>query len=334
MTRSKEKKPMTTVLERTEPLAPPEADDTVPAIMADIQPPSAMETLFERAVCLTLSLKRPGNHRRLSTALVEVDADKELISARKTLLHSEHLTNIVRLDGEVRRFLYSRGLPSMFRDGIYLVPVPLVEEAEVRLAQFKVQRRELAEAFADAYPMLIEQAQGRLRKAYNPADYPPVEEVRQAFTMEWQYVEFSVPGSLNIVSRELFCAAREKAERQWTEALDEVRILLRTNLSDMVSHLVERLTPGADGKMKVFKRSVVGNMTEFLQLFDARNLSDDRALASVVEQARRLLTDVEPEEIRASKRTRQSLRDGFTELKATLDGLVTERPMRAFHFDE
>ena len=65
MTRSNEKKPMTTVLERTEPLAPPEADDAVPAIMANVQAPSAMETLFERAVCLTRRAgKRQAGARR------------------------------------------------------------------------------------------------------------------------------------------------------------------------------------------------------------------------------------------------------------------------------
>lgn len=65
------------------PLLPPHAPEPTPEVL-----------LSERALCLALSLSKPGNHRKLSASLVEVDADKELISAQKKLLSSEHLKTI------------------------------------------------------------------------------------------------------------------------------------------------------------------------------------------------------------------------------------------------
>ena len=78
--------------ELTEPAPLPETSKVVD------EPPSAMETLFRRAVCLTLTLGKPGNHRKFSTALLEVDADRELLSLSKTLLKSEPLAKITTLD--------------------------------------------------------------------------------------------------------------------------------------------------------------------------------------------------------------------------------------------
>src|SRR5205085_1193049 len=116
--------------------------------------PTPESLLSERSICLALSLRKPGNHRKLSASLVEVDADKDLISAQKTLLSSEHLKTIDHYDGEIRRFMYNTCLPSLFKDGIYLVPIALIEEVEAKLTAFDDKRKQLVAAFLDAYPDL------------------------------------------------------------------------------------------------------------------------------------------------------------------------------------
>lgn len=304
------------------PLLPPHAPEPTPEVL-----------LSERALCLALSLSKPGNHRKLSASLVEVDADKELISAQKKLLSSEHLKTIEHYDGEIRRFLYNTCLPSLFKEGIYLVPIVLIEEVDAKLTAFDAKRRQLVSAFLEVYPALIEDAKTHLRAAFNEKDYPPVERVERAFRMDWRFVAFSVPGTLQTVSQELFRKEQEKAANAWTETLEEVRTLLRTHLAELVQHMVERLSgTGKDGKPKVFKNTLVTNMTAFLNAFDARNLTDDKELADIVTQAKELLNGVDAQTLRTSQALRTSLRDGFCTLQGTLDTLVISRPSRAFSF--
>jgi hypothetical protein len=289
----------------------------------------------EKAVCLALSLRKPGNSRKLSASLVEVDADKELISAQKTLLSSEHLKTIEHYDGEIRRYLYSHCLPSLFKDGVYLVPLALIEEVEQKLNAFADNRQKLVAAFLEVYPALIEDAKTRLRAAFNPNDYPPAERLEKLFRMEWRYVAFSVPGTLRTVSKELFKKEQEKAANAWAETLEEVRTLLRTHMAELVGHMVDRLSGTDDkGKPKVFKNTLVSNMTEFLNSFDARNLTDDAELAQIVGKARQLLSGVDAQTLRTSQALRSSLRDGFCALQGSLDTLITVRPSRAFSFTE
>ncbi len=296
---------------------------------ADSAPPG----LFEKAVCLVLSLSKLGNRRTLSTALVEVDADKELISVKKTLLSSSELKAIEHFDAEIRRFLVSRCLPSLFAAGTYLVPIPLVEEVDARLVGLSETRDRLVNDFAAVYPALVAEARGRLRSAFSYQDYPCPEDLTSSFRMQWRYVAFSVPGRLEGISAHLFHKEQEKAARLWQEALEEVRTLLRSHLADMVHHLVERLgSNGPDGKPKIFKSSLVTNLTTFLETFDARNLSDDTELAEVVGRARSLLGGVDAQGIRSSQELRSSLCTGFAGLQTTLDSLVVTKPVRAFNF--
>ena len=95
-----------------------------------------MRTDSREAVCLVLSLRKIGNRKKLPSSLVEVDADMDLISAQKTLLSSEQLKAISHYDGEIRRYLYCRCLPSLFMSGVYLVPIALIEEVEAKLSSF------------------------------------------------------------------------------------------------------------------------------------------------------------------------------------------------------
>ena len=305
---------------------------------ASISPPAIPATatpdLFEKAICLAVSLRKPGNRRKLSASLVDVDADKDLISAQKILLSCEHLKTIDHYDGEIRRYLYTRCLPSLFKEGVYLVPIGMVEEVEAKLNAFADKRKQLVGAFVTAYPSLIEEAQKRLRAAFNPQDYPSSERMEANFRMEWRYIAFSVPGTLKTVSHEMFRKEQEKAQQQWAEALEEVRALLRTHLSELVQHLVDRLSGNDKGaKPKVFKNTLVTNMTEFLETFEARNLTDDMELASVVKRAKELLSGVDAQTLRTSTALRASLHEGFSDLKGTLDTLVVSKPTRAISFE-
>lgn len=203
------------------------------------------EDLVRKTVFVKLRLELPGNRRKVSSAQVEVDADKASIHVSKVLLDSRELEAVRHLDGEIRRYLYSVCLP--FEPGIHLLPIGLIENVDSKLHDFQATRRELAEAFLAAYPRLCEEAALRLRTLFNPLDYPPLEEVRSQFSASWQYVSYGVPDQLRGVSERMFQEEREKAAERMTEAYTEVRQVLREAMIELVAHLRDRLTDQPDG---------------------------------------------------------------------------------------
>jgi hypothetical protein len=301
---------------------------TAPAVL-DLQSPG--EDLARKTVFVKLRLGLPGNSRKVSSAQVEVDADKRLVKVSKTLLDSLELEAVRRLDGEIRRYLYGVCLP--FEPGIHLLPIPLIEIADEKLRKFVAQRQELVEVFLTAYPRLCAEAASRLRTLYNPLDYPPVEEVRSEFSASWQYVSYGVPEQLREVSDRMFQDERDKAAQRMSEAYTEVRQVLREAMVELVAHLRDRLTDQPDGTPQRLRESTVQKLREFLDTFDFRNVTNDEELKEQVERARALLAGTTTDAIRNTADLRLRVRTGMGEIVGQLETMVSDRVGRKFRFE-
>jgi len=242
------------------------------AMILDFDTPG--EDLARKTVFVKLHLGLLGNTRKVSSAQVEVDADKNSIHISKSLLDSPELEAIRRLDGEIRRYLHNVCLP--FEPGIHLLPIGLIEAADEELSTFRANRERLVEEFLGAYPRLCEEGAGRLRALYNPLDYPPLEAVRSQFSCYWQYVSYGVPHQLREVSERMFQNEREKAAERMAEAYTEVRQVLRQAMVELVAHLRDRLTDQPDGTPQRLRESTVQKLRKFLDTFDFRNVTDDQ----------------------------------------------------------
>jgi hypothetical protein len=288
--------------------------------------------LAKKTVCIKVRLSTMGNTRKVSTAQIEADADKDLLRVSKQLVDSAELKAITRFDGEIRRFLYNICLP--FEIGIHLLPITALETVEHRLRQFAEDRKQLVQAFLSAYPSLCQDAATRLRGLYDPTDYPPVEEVTREFGFSWQYVSFGVPDQLKGISREVWDQEREKAAQRMAEASTEIQIVLRESMSKLVQHMADRLKEGPDGKPLRFKETTVSNLIEFLANFEFRNVTDDNELQALVAQARELLQGVTADDLRTTGDLRSKVQQGITGIVAQLDTLLTRTGGRKFRFDE
>jgi len=296
---------------------------------------SSGSSMMDRAICLSVRLRRFGNSRKLSSEAVQVDADKRLIGVRKRLLEGDELRAITRMDSSILGYVYSRSLPSVFRDGIYLVPIELVQEMDEKLSEMAREREALVEAFCAVYPALIEDAASRLRSVFDPRDYPSVEAIRETFGFEWLYVDLGVPTGLKSVSRSLWAKESEKQKKLWDEAMSEVRQVLRAQMAGLVEHMTDRLSgKNEDGKPRIFRDSLVRNLEDFLATFDARNITDDADLKALVERARQVMQGVDPALLREAPDVRQVVAQGFERIQQAMDGMMVERPSRAIRFED
>lgn len=288
--------------------------------------------LARKTVCIKVRLSTMGNTRKVSTSQIEADADKDLLRVSKHLVDSAELKAIGRFDGEIRRFLYNICLP--FEVGIHLLPIAALQTVEGQLRQFAEDRKQLVTAFIVAYPSLCQDAAKRLRGLYNPADYPPVEDIAREFGFSWQYVSFGVPDQLKSISREVWEEEREKAAQRMAEASAEIQVVLRESMAKLVQHMADRLKEGPDGKPLRFKESTVSNLVEFLTNFEFRNVTDDKELQALATQARQILQGVSADDLRTTGDLRVKVQQGMADIATQLDTMLTRTGSRRFRFDE
>lgn len=305
--------------------------------------------LFSKAVCLLVERRCLGVTRKVGgvnivpTVTDEVPSDsdearakvklnQDWCGANKRILDSKNLKDIRTCLNDVTAQLRKRCTPSvMFQGGVYLMPMALLDEVDDYLVTKRRELDRLVAKFASFYEDDKSKARENLQELFNARDYPPVEEVVKLFGLSWQYIVVDTPRRLEEVRADIYQREQEKAAEKWTDAMAECTAVLRASFSDLVSHMVERLTPDLNnGKKRVFRDSMVKNVRDFLSNFEARNLGNDEQLSLLVSQANSILSGVDASVLRDSDMVREKVRLDFAEMKQRLDALVVEAPTRKY----
>jgi hypothetical protein len=286
--------------------------------------------LNKTSILLLVRISKPGNRRKVPSNMVTVDADNESISVGKELLDCPELGAITTLDGKIRTWIYVRSLPSgVLKEGVYRLPLSLVDEVDRELKNFQQQRMELIDQFIQVYPQKADEARTRLRVLYDPSDYPPAEQIRGAFDLQWRYLSLDIP---NTISNVLIQQEREKAAKDVAAEMDEIRLALRESFADLISHAANSLTVGPDNKPKIFRDSLVNNLEQFFHYFDQKNIVNDEDLAALVKQARSIMQGVSPDDLRENISLRKDIQQAMNSIKQTITEGVMLKPGRRFSF--
>lgn len=286
------------------------------------------------AVFLYLSVGRLRTKRKLSASAVQSDIDPDMLHVSKEILQSAELKAVAQHDSDLRTWVRARALPSpLSKKGLLFLPVRLIKAVSDKIDQSQVDRLALIEKFMEAYDRCKTEAMGKLGSSFDEADYPSHEAVRRTFFFECQMWELNTPGQLKAVSKDLYERELVKMQNMWSEASKTVTGVLLEEFRKMTAHMVDRLTPSADGKPKIFRDSVVDNMMEWMDLFKARNLTGDEDLVHVVDRAKELISGISAEDLRNSKGLRNQLATDFQGLTDRLDEAIINAPVRAIDFD-
>lgn len=267
---------------------------------------------------------------RVESTVAGKDPDQEMVTVAKDLLDSPELRAIATFDHVTKLRVKARSVPSpLFHSSAYLVSVDGLADMYEFLEQRKAARAPLEAAFEKAYPALVDEAKKRLGSLYDPTQYPPPRELRSLFSFEWQVVEVGTPDAkLRSVSQALFEKERTKAEQVWSSAVGQINEALAEGMADVVAHLSERLGAG-DEPPKRFRESAIRRVTDFLDAFKQRNITENADLAKLVGNARRLLSGVDAKTIKEEGGTRKRVVAGFAEIKKSLDTMLESKPARA-----
>ncbi len=295
----------------------------------------------DHAVMLSVDMSRMHVWRKIDTSDVEVkpdedgnEADKNAVHANKEILNCESLKKIGRIHTEVRSYLYSRCLPSVFKKGVYMLPIDLLQEVVDKLEEFEKRIYDTFEEFVEEYDQAIKDAKERLTgRLFDPRDYPSKDRLKYLFEFRYHLLEMTVPGSLKSVKASVYKKEMQKAEALMENTKRQIAATLYEEFQKLVNRMTTNLADTEDGKRKKFKDSTFEKMQEWIHLFKARNLTDDQTIVKMVEQAKILVQDVDAKTVRDSDLVRKQLVGQFEKLEKALEKQIETLPERAISFD-
>lgn len=293
--------------------------------------------ILARSVCLTLERHYLGNRRKVDVDDLVAESggtfelDERMFGATKALIDAKELTPVRRVQNQARAFLKSVALPAhhVFGEGSYLVPNALAERVNDRLNALQADLRTEAVKLGARYLAAVERQRAALGPLFKITDYATPEQVVAAFSIDWSFVSFEAPENLETISHALAETAHAKHQARLAAAFDDVLAGLRATALEIVTDLVDRLTPDADGRPRVIRSSALDALREFADLLPLRNLADDVDLAAAVRMVVDRAHGLDVQALRDSDGVRDGLRTAATQAQAALAALVSAGPRRA-----
>ncbi|MCX8109216.1 MAG: hypothetical protein N3G20_10470 [Verrucomicrobiae bacterium] len=180
---------------------------------------------------------------------------------------------------------------SPWDDGYRLISNAGLAAYDQQMAGLKAEYDKLVQAFGEQYAMWCEQAYLMHRTTYDPADYPPWDELKSRFVFRVEHYPVPEASHFNQTLRGLYAAELESTIQArinaavadtWERVLAPVR------------HMAETLI----NPEQVFRDSLVGNIREALDMIPSLICDTRPAFKQAVETIRSQLADLDPDVLR------------------------------------
>jgi hypothetical protein len=261
------------------------------------------------------------------------------VGARKRMIASPIYDKIVNVDNEFRGKLRRTAIPSLFKSGIYMMPLDLVDRIEDLAEKYEVVRAAAVETFMAAYSdagpsgMIAEQEK-RLGPLFQRSDYRSPGYVRQRFWVERRWISFQTPDKLKEISASVWRNEAKRASEQLQTAAEEIRGALVARVKAAVDRLVDRLTPGPDGKRQILKQRGIDTINEMLSLIPMQDVTGYNELRSVVDRIKSLTDGLTIDDLKKTPDLAAGLGTAFETISKEMDALVAEAPVRRICLDD
>jgi len=284
------------------------------------------ETTAVRLKIRWLGVRKTLSQDQTRLAAGTFDADIKSVSASKKLFDTSHpaFRAATAVKTQAVDYWKSHTLPYI-EPGVRLLRRSEVPAFDVHMTSVRSELNEAVRELGRHYDELVDQARERLGNLFDPSDYAA--RLDDLFAIEWDYPSCDPPEYLLRVSPQLYYSECARVQTRFDEAVRLAEQAFADELGQLVSHLAERLSD--DGANKIFRDSAVTNLLEFFERFKQLNIRSDEQLDRLVADARRIVTCVQPQDLRDHARLRQHVANELVRVEAALDGWMTDRPRRS-----
>lgn len=297
------------------------------------------QNLRHQTAAVRLMRSRFGTRKALtadqkSTIAESFCAESDFLSASKKLIdtNDEAYKAVTQTISRAQAYWQTMTIPFPIK-GIRLIRKDLLPLFNDAMQKFREELAEAVESLEAKYAMLREDAAMRLGELFNAQDYPA--SIQDFFHLTWDYPSVEPPNYLKELNPELYEQQAQIVQQRFESALSMAEDAFTAELQGLVSHLVDRLTDdGEDGKTKVFRNSAVENLSEFFERFKAMNIRSNGELNTLVEQAEKVISGIDPKDLRKDQSLRQHIKTEMDAVKTTLDTLVINAPERAIILED
>ncbi|QDU94475.1 hypothetical protein [Lignipirellula cremea] len=274
-----------------------------------------------------LGVRKSLNTQQRNQAADSFGAEGKFLSAGKKLLDTSHpaFKAVTAIRG--RTVSYWKGVSLPFPEpGIRLLRQDAITAFDQQIGVFREELEAAVSELERHYDALQSAARARLGELFSASDYPPT--LLGMFAVEHDYPSVEPPSYLQQLNPGLYEQECQRVQARFDEAVQLAEQAFVDELSQLVSHLGERLGGQEDGRRKIFRDTAIVNLREFFERFRSLNVRSNEQLDGLVDQCQQIVQGVEPQQLREDGGLRQQVASQLSGVQSILDGLLVDRPRR------
>jgi hypothetical protein len=296
-----------------------------------VSQPHLRRLKMNNCILLALRFRRLGVSRKVNNE--DAGVQEEMLRVSKTILESPILDKIASYDRATKMEINSLAVPGTTEFTTLILPQDHIARAIDYLNLRTGTRAELVDEFLADYSRAKADAQMKLGNHYNPADYPHQDRVAAQFSMTWNTHDLGVPVVMSQIDPQLYEQERQRYCQEWERIIVEATEALASEFHGLLSHIIERLTPGEDGRPRIFRDSTVEHFRDFLEKFQPRNISNSESLATLARECQLIMATLggnAANELRRSTSTRELIVNGMSRVRDSLSRAITTTAPRRY----
>ena len=217
--------------------------------------------------------------------------------------------------------------------GIRLIRKDMIDTFEAQMTSYSNELDANLDELCQNYKELKDSAREKLGDLFNPSDYPGVEDLREEFSISWEYPSIEPPNFLKELNPKLYEQEQARVAARFDEALAAAEQAMAAELGELVTTLCERLSPSS-GKKKSLTPSAINAMTDFVARFRTLNVSSGSDLEKLVNQAEHLTRNIDLNVLKKDQTQQGQLFTAIDAVKASLDQMIVDAPTRKITLDD
>lgn len=210
---------------------------------------------------------------------------RDASSVHKNLLVGcDELSAIKTMTGSIRNLHYALTMP-WSDNGTRLLPTAQYFKYNKEITGMLNERVALIQDFLAKYQQLYADSQARLGALFNHEDYPAVDAVARKFGYSLDFIPLPDAGDFRVdVGTEALTnisdSYNDYYQRKFASAMGD----LWSRLHDVLSRMAERLDDAGSKDKKIFRDTLVTNVTDLIEMLRVCNMTNDVHMNAVADK--------------------------------------------------
>lgn len=247
-------------------------------------------------------------------------ADAGIANVHKKLLgNCDELTAVQKFTANVRNLHYGMTMP-WSDTGLRLLPTAQYFKYHQTMTDVQNEYERMVREFLDAYDWAIAQSQAKLGDMFDPADYPSTDGIASKFRFRFSYIPLPDAGDFRIdIGNEGNELVRDHYQSYYADQLKSAMDDVWQRAYKALSKMSERLDYADHEQKKIFRDTLVTNVTDMVELLNVCNVTGDSQMTALATKLDDTLRGITPDALRE---------DGYlrAETKRAVDDVIKALP--------